>query len=274
MISRAGSYRRYRNLGEAQEDATGSHRITDGDYFRHGRCADGPDTRGTEGTGHHSPTGRRHSAGTSGHSSVAGSASQNSCPSATSGVPVYPTTGRLKLDGEPARGSSSAPLTLVEFTDYECPFCRQFETTTLPEILKRYVDTGKVRLVIHDFPLNIHANAMPAAEAAHCAGDQGKFWLMHDALFSEPAKMGLADLIDHAGALKLDIGIFKTCLESGKDRADITKQMKTASDLRIMATPSFLIGRTVGDVVDGSIITGAQPLSVFEAKLKEAEGAK
>jgi protein-disulfide isomerase len=187
---------------------------------------------------------------------------------------VYPTTGKLKLDGEPARGSSSAPVTIVEFTDYECPFCRQFETATLPEIVRKYVDTGKVRLVVHDFPLNIHANAMPAAEAAHCAGDQGKFWPMHDVLFSDPGKLGTADLIDRAGALKLDVGAFKACLESGKDRTEVLKQIKSASDLQIVATPSFLIGRAVADVVDGSIITGAQPLSVFEAKLKEAEAAR
>jgi protein-disulfide isomerase len=189
-------------------------------------------------------------------------------------APVYPTTGKLKLDGEPARGSSTAPVTLVEFTDYECPFCRQFETSTLPEIVKKYVDTGKVRLVVHDFPLNIHANAMPAAEAAHCAGDQGKFWPMHDALFSEPGKLGTADLIDRAKAMKLDTGAFRACLEGGKDRAEVMKQIKSASELLIVATPSFLIGRTVEDVVNGSIITGAQPLSVFEAKLKEAETAR
>ncbi|HEY3825271.1 MAG TPA: thioredoxin domain-containing protein [Bryobacteraceae bacterium] len=189
-------------------------------------------------------------------------------------APVYPTTGKLKLDGEPTRGSANAPVTLVEFTDYECPFCRQFETATLPEILKKYVDTGKVRLVVHDFPLNIHANAMPAAEAAHCAGDQGKFWPMHDALFSEPGNLGTADLIDRAGTMKLDVGSFRTCLEGGKDRADVMKQMKTASDLQIVATPSFLIGKTAGDTVDGAIVTGAQPLSVFEAKLKEAEAAR
>jgi len=189
-------------------------------------------------------------------------------------APVYPTTGKLKLDGEPARGSASAPVTIVEFTDYECPFCRQFETTTLPEIVKNYVDTGKVRLIVHDFPLDNHASAMPAAEAAHCAGDQGKFWPMHDGMFSDPGKLGTADLIERADALKLDIAAFKACLESGKDRAEVLKQMKVASDLQIVATPSFLIGRTVGDVVDGSIITGAQPLSVFEAKLKEAEAAR
>lgn len=189
-------------------------------------------------------------------------------------APVYPTTGKLKLDGEPSRGSSSAPVTIVEFTDYECPFCRQFETATLPAIVKNYVDTGKVRLVVHDFPLNIHANAMPAAEAAHCAGDQGMFWPMHDVLFSDPGKLVTADLIDRAGTLKLDVGAFKACLESGRDRAEVLKQMKAASDLQIVATPSFLIGRNVADVVDGSIITGAHPLSVFEAKLKEAEAAR
>jgi len=97
---------------------------------------------------------------------------------------------------------------------------------------------------------------------------------MHDALFSEPGKLGMADLIDRAGSMKLDVGAFRTCLEGGKDRADVVKQMKTASDLQIVATPSFLIGRTVADVVEGSIVTGAQPLSVFEAKLKEAEASR
>lgn len=189
-------------------------------------------------------------------------------------APVYPTTGKLKLDGEPARGSSTAPVTIVEFTDYECPFCRQFETATLPEILKRYVDTGKVRLVIHDFPLSTHANAMSAAEAAHCAGDQGKFWQMHDALFSEPGKISTADLMNRAGAMKLDVEAFKACLESGKDRTEVMKQMTVASDLRIVATPSFLIGRTVADTVEGVIVTGAQSFSVFEGKLKEAESTR
>jgi predicted DsbA family dithiol-disulfide isomerase len=86
--------------------------------------------------------------------------------------------------------------------------------------------------------------------------------------------LGTADLIDRAGTMKLDVGSFRTCLEGGKDRADVMKQMKTASDLQIVATPSFLIGKTAGDTVDGAIVTGAQPLSVFEAKLKEAEAAR
>jgi protein-disulfide isomerase len=189
-------------------------------------------------------------------------------------APAYPTAGKLKLDGEPARGSSSAPVTIVVFTDYECPFCRQFETTTLPEIVKKYVDTGRARLVVHDFPLNIHANAMRAAEAVHCAGDQAKFWEMHDALFSEPGNTGLPQLIGLAGKLKLDVGTFRACLESGKNREQVAKQIKTASDLRIVATPSFLIGRTTPDVVDGAIVTGAQPLSTFEARLKDAEAAR
>jgi predicted DsbA family dithiol-disulfide isomerase len=97
---------------------------------------------------------------------------------------------------------------------------------------------------------------------------------MHDALFGEPGKMGTSDLADRAGALTLDVGAFRVCLESGKNRADVMKQMKMASDMRIVATPSFLIGRTAAGVVDGSIIMGAQPLSVFEAKVKEAEAAR
>ncbi|HXE63639.1 MAG TPA: thioredoxin domain-containing protein [Bryobacteraceae bacterium] len=183
--------------------------------------------------------------------------------------PSYPTKGTLKLDGEPSRGSDTAPVTIVEFTDYECPFCRQFEKTTLPELLRKYVDTGKVRIVVHDFPLNIHVKAMPAAEAAHCAGVQGKFWPMHDSLFSQPGDLSTADLVARAGAMKLNVNNFRKCLATGAQRGEIDKQMKTASNLQIVATPSFLIGRTASDVVDGAIITGAQPLSAFEAKILE-----
>ena len=181
-----------------------------------------------------------------------------------------PTSGKLKLDGEFARGSDAAPVAIVEFTDYECPFCRQFESTTLREITKKYVDTGKVRLLVHDFPLNIHANAANAAEAARCAADQGKFWTMHDSLFSGPGKLALPDLIARADSMRLDATAYRSCLESGKHKPEVLKAIKTASGMQITATPSFLIGKTQGEVVEGAIIVGAQPLSVFEAKLREA----
>jgi protein-disulfide isomerase len=112
---------------------------------------------------------------------------------------------------------------------------------------------------------------MPAAEAARCAGDQGKFWPMHDALVSDAGKLGQKGLIDYAEALTLDAGTFRSCLESDKHKTEIQKDIQVAASLQINATPSFLIGKITGDEVAGAIILGAQPFSAFEAKLKEAE---
>ena len=184
---------------------------------------------------------------------------------------VAPTTGKLTLNGGFSLGSSDAPLAIVEFTDYQCPFCRQFESATFPEIRKKYIDSGKVRFVVRDFPLDGHPDAKPAAEAARCAADQEKFWPMHDALFSDPGKLGLSGLIDYAGSLKLDMSAFRSCLESGKHRPDVQSDMQVAAALQINATPAFLIGKITGDEVDGAIVFGALPFSAFETKLKEAE---
>lgn len=184
---------------------------------------------------------------------------------------AVPTTGKLTLNGGFSLGSSDAPLAIVEFTDYQCPFCRQFESITFPEIRKKYIDTGKVRFVVRDFPLDGHPDAKPAAEAAHCAADQEKFWPMHDALFSDPGKLGLSGLIDHARSLKLDMPAFKSCLEGGKHKLEVQSDVQVAASLQINATPAFLIGKIAGDEVDGAIILGALPFSAFEAKLKEAE---
>jgi protein-disulfide isomerase len=194
-------------------------------------------------------------------------------PSAPPQPQPVPQTGKLRLEGGFSLGSSDAPVTVVEFTDYVCPFCRQFQSTTFAEIRKKYIDTGKVRFVIRDFPLPNHPDAMPAAEAARCAGDQGKFWPMHDALFSDPGKLERKSLIDSAEALKLDVEAFRACLDGGKHKLEIQNDMQVASSLQIQATPSFLIGKTKGDEVSGTILVGAQPFAAFEVKLKEAEAA-
>lgn len=199
---------------------------------------------------------------------------QTAGPTQLPPMPQIPQTGKLRLEGGYSLGSDDAPVTIVEFTDYQCPYCRSFERTTFAEIRKKYVDTGKVRFVIRDFPLvDSHRDAMGAAEAAHCAGDQGKFWPMHDALFSDASMLGKNGLIDSAKSLKLDMGVFRSCLESGKHKLEIQKDQQVASALQINGTPSFLVGKTKGEEVSGAIIVGAQPFSVFEAKLREAATA-
>ena len=184
-------------------------------------------------------------------------------------APVFPQRGKLKLDGGVSLGATDAPVAIVEFMDFECPFCRQFQNSTFPELRKKYVDTGKVRFVVREFPLSIHANAMRAAEGARCAGDQGKYWPMHDSLFSDPSRLSDNGLVDNAKTLQLDVEVFRSCMESGKHKLDIQKDVQVGNSLQIMATPSFLIGKINGEEVEGPILVGAPTLSAFELKLKE-----
>lgn len=162
---------------------------------------------------------------------------------------------------------------MVEFTDYQCPFCRQFETATFGEIRKKYIDTGKLRFISLNMPLDIHPNALQAAEAVLCAGDQGEFWTMRDALRTA-SKLTQGDLLNYAQALHLKMSEFGSCLESGKHKADIQKDIQKATWLGMNGTPSFLVGKTTPDGVDGYIIVGAQPFAAFDAKLKEIQASK
>jgi protein-disulfide isomerase len=189
-------------------------------------------------------------------------------------APAAALTGRVRLDQGFSLGSNDAPLAMVEFTDYECPFCRQFQSTTFAEIRKQYIDTGKVRFVVRDFPLVNHPHAFPAAEAAHCAADQGQFWQLHDALFADPSQLVQKRLIQHAEALKLDVAVFQSCLQTGKHKLEIQNEMKIATSLQVQGTPSFLIGKITGGEVAGTIVIGALPFSTFETMFKEAEKAR
>jgi len=196
---------------------------------------------------------------------------KQSRPMAPAPMKTVPQTGKMRVEGGFSIGSADAPLTIVEFTDYECQFCRQFERTTFAELRNKYVDTGKVRFVIRDFPLSIHPSAMRAAEAARCAGDQGKFWPMHDALFNGPAALEVKQLAQYAQDVNLNADQFRTCLESGKHKSDVQNDMQAASALQIMGTPSFLVGKTVNEELSGDILVGAQPLSAFESRLRGIE---
>jgi len=188
--------------------------------------------------------------------------------------PLPPAKGSLKIDGGYSLGSKDASLTMVEFTDYQCPFCRQFETATFGEIRKKYIDTGKLRFISLNMPLDMHPNARQAAEAALCAGDQGEFWTMRDALFRAAGKLTKEDLLSYAQGLHLNMSEFGSCLESGKHKADIQKDIQKAASLRMNGTPSFLVGKTTPDGVDGYIIAGAQPFAAFDAKLEEIQAGK
>jgi protein-disulfide isomerase len=182
------------------------------------------------------------------------------------------TRAKLNLAGFAMLGSKDAPLTIVEFTDYQCPFCQRFHTTSYPEIKKNYIDTGKVRFYSRDMPLDFHANALRAAQAARCAADQGQFWKMRDIMGSNPDKLDMQHILGFAGDLKLDTNALKTCLESEKYKNAVQTDVLEAMKIGANATPTFVIGKSTPDGVDGELVVGALPFIVFDAKLKELGG--
>ena len=179
---------------------------------------------------------------------------------------------KVSLGSTPSIGRSDAPIVMVEFTDYQCPFCQRFHLSAFEELKKNYVDTGKIRYVSRDLPLPMHPNAMSAAIAARCAGEQNrdKFWEMRHRLIVNANQLGAEKYNALADELKLDRAEFQACLAQDKFKAQIEKDMTDAGLAGIGGTPSFVIGRNVGDGVEGVKVVGAQPFGVFDAKLKEA----
>ena len=176
---------------------------------------------------------------------------------------------KVQIGESPTLGSPSAPLTMVEFTDYQCFFCRQFYLNSFGELKRNFIDTGKLRYVVRDFPLGFHGDAMKAAQAAHCAGAQGQYWQMRNALISNQRNLSQDALLGYAQGLKLDMTRFRTCLTSSNYVAEIQRSMDEASSIDISGTPSFVLGKSVPDGVAGAKIEGAQPYAAFEAKIKE-----
>lgn len=166
-------------------------------------------------------------------------------------------------------GRPDAPLTLVEFTDLQCPFCRQFMLTSFDEIKKNWIDTGKLRYISRDFPLDIHAQAMPAARAARCAGEQGKFWEMRVTLMRNANLLSSGYIAATAADLKLDTKAFGACLASTKYDVEIQAELQEGTRLGVAGTPTFILGRTTPTMVEGPVIVGALPYAQFDAKLRQ-----
>jgi protein-disulfide isomerase len=166
-------------------------------------------------------------------------------------------------------GRQDAPLTLAEFTDYQCPFCRQFHITTFDELKKNYIDTGMLRYVSFDFPLDMHENARRAAVAARCAGDQGRFWELRNVMIVNANRLKFENLLTYASDLKLDVDKFRACVEIDKYRVEVDRQLAEGQAIGVSATPSFVLGRSGTDKIDGIRLVGAMPYSVFDEKIKE-----
>ncbi len=179
-----------------------------------------------------------------------------------------PARVSVSAKGRPALGDPEAPLTLVEFTDYQCPFCNRFFRTAFPEIKKKYIDSGKLRLVIKDLPLAFHANARGAAQAAHCAGEQGRFWPLHDKLYENATRLEAANLPGYGEQAGLEADAFRDCLASERHLAAIDGDAAEAGRVGITGTPSFVLGRTTADAIAGEKIVGAKPYPAFEAKIE------
>jgi protein-disulfide isomerase len=171
----------------------------------------------------------------------------------------------VSADDDPAKGDKNAPVTIIEFSDFQCPFCARFHTQTLPQIKSKYIDTGKVKLVYRDFPLtSIHPNAEPAAEASECADEQGKFWEMHDLLFEkqdEWSDIGISKFKDYAKELNLDADKFNKCLDSSKYKDEISKDMQDGVAAGVQGTPAFF--------VNGILLSGAQPFTAFDQVIQQ-----
>ena len=182
-----------------------------------------------------------------------------------------PARAKLNLDGFQMLGNRQAPLTVVEFTDYQCPFCRQFHMTAYGDLKKNYIDTGKVRFYSRDLPLDFHANAMRAAQAGRCAAEQGKFWQLRDVMEANPDKLELADLVEDAGGLKMNVAAFRSCVESEKYKNAIQTDVMEAMKIGATGTPTFVVGKSTANGVDGEVVLGALPYPMFEEKLKEIQ---
>ena len=187
--------------------------------------------------------------------------------------PARPTTASVAIANKPVMGSATAPVTVVEFADYQCPYCLRFTKTTFPYLKRDYIDTGKVRWVALNLPLPFHKDARKAAQAAHCAGEQDKFWEMREELFRNPQKLAAEHLPEHAASAGVaDVEAFNACLASDRHLDEIDQDAKDASEVRLTGTPSFIIGKTASDKITGDVVIGAQPLNVFTAAINKALG--
>jgi len=172
---------------------------------------------------------------------------------------MQPPIVEVAIDGAPIRGSENAPVTLVEFSDFQCPYCGRVQPTLL-KVMETYPD--QVKLIYKDFPLpQLHPQAPKAAEAARCAGEQDNYWDYHDAIFEDAKDLTPDKLKRYAADLKLDTAAFDTCLDSGKYAAAVRQDMAQGAQLGLNSTPSFFI--------NGRFLSGAQPFSAFQALIDE-----
>ncbi|HLC32078.1 MAG TPA: thioredoxin domain-containing protein [Candidatus Nanoarchaeia archaeon] len=184
-------------------------------------------------------------------------------PTGTPPAPRGPVD--VDLGTSPVKGSKDALVTLVEFTDYQCPFCSKFFSESYVQLVKEYVDTGKVRVVVKEFPLSFHPEAQKAAESAHCVRDQlgdAGYFRMHDLLFKNQAELGVDNEKKWARTLGVQGAKFDECLDSGKFADVVAADLDYGQTLGVTGTPAFFI--------NGQMVEGAQPYAVFKQAIDAA----
>lgn len=164
-------------------------------------------------------------------------------------------------------GRDDAPVTIIEFTDLQCPYCARYASQTFPQLKREYVDTGKLRYTSRDLPLPFHSFALPAAVASRCAGEQGQFWEYREALFASQSLLGTEPYGRIASQLGLDAAQLEACRADGEQESNVRADLAMATQYGIRSTPTFVIGRVVNGEFQGEVVSGAQPYEFFKAKI-------
>jgi protein-disulfide isomerase len=178
-------------------------------------------------------------------------------------TPEESETVEVSVDDDPAIGSNNAKVTMILFSEFQCPFSGRFARDTFPQIKTDYIDTGKVKLVYRDFV--VHSTSQKAQEAAECANEQGKFWEMHDLLYQNQGALETDDLKGYASQLGLNTESFDSCLDSGKYESEVQKDTEDGRNYGVTGTPTFFI--------NGKKFVGAQAYEKFKAEIEEALAA-
>lgn len=208
-----------------------------------------------------------------------------SAPSAVAPAPIapapapQPTSSKVSIVDAPVLGDKNAKVTILEFSDYECPFCKRHFDQTFPELKKNYIDTGKAKLVFRNYPLPFHEPmASVEANGALCAREQGgdvAYYKIHDEIFKKTTSNGNGLSKDQLWAIALEQGLnvdnFKACVEAEKYKATITKDTADGAAAGVSGTPSFFVGKSdPSGTFEGKILVGAQPYSAFQPVIDEA----
>ena len=202
---------------------------------------------------------------------LAGTA-DNPAPAPRPAAPVPSPDGKpalAKITIDPARtiGSDKAPITLVEFTDFQCGFCSMFHRQTFASIRRDFIDTGLVRFASMDLPLDFHSEAFLAAKASRCASDQSKYWEYRDLLSQRPQPFSVDTLLKMGDQVGLNQSKLRECVDSKKFDASIKTDMLQAEQANLSATPSFILGKSTASGVEGEAIVGAYPFEYFKEAL-------